>query len=481
MQNYYNYLNHLNYNSDRLITLDSEQCTIPKNWWGLKVCHRIPLQYNYCDGNSDDLLIEGCEMETDGGIKSMYSSHYSILCRFDLDKNKPFIDAIHKIYRDCAKHLYGVKDEVGIPKYDLVDNDNRFPCPINSEVRPRDAHMYEQPFMSLKLIYNSQEQTIFTDSHGKFLPWHQIAHMEMTLTPLLRIKSICVTEEWAKLQIEVLSAIVILRPIINKQIPTLNMLNQSRPELSDLLKGQLATIAQQRKIPGFGPASMQDDVITYDKFNIDYIINLPPEYICVSNPFWKIPLLYKYNINDIREIYIEGPELETMYGIKCRSFDDSYRLSYYMISCIDQNNLCHMGFMNTMDQIHNKFAIILDSYKNEVGMPSFRKDEPETTGFPCPMNISPSSKSLYLNRNEIVLNPLIYLKLMRRGSGYLLEQTMFTDIKGLPIPWEILQNVRIKFIPLFHLKYIYIQDGRASFQIELESAVVTSITESCPH
>ena len=55
------------------------------------------------------------------------------------------------------------------------------------------------------------------------------------------------------------------------------------------------------------------------------------------------------------------------------------------------------------------------------------------------------------------------------------EQTLFTGIDGKNISWNLLQNVEMKFIPLLYIKRMYVGGGKGSIQIELVSAIVTSI------
>src|SRR5690606_39260936 len=45
---------------------------------------------------------------------------------------------------------------------------------------------------------------------------------------------------------------------------------------------------------------------------------------------------------------------------------------------------------------------------------------------------------------------------------------------GTAVPWELLMGVEMEFVPLIHIKRIYVGGGKASIQMEVVSAVLTS-------
>jgi len=68
----------------------------------------------------------------------------------------------------------------------------------------------------------------------------------------------------------------------------------------------------------------------------------------------------------------------------------------------------------------------------------------------------------------------MFMKLFRKGKPPMVEETLFTGLDAKPIPWTLLDKVEMKFIPLLHIKGMYI-GGKPSIQTEMSSAIVTSI------
>jgi hypothetical protein len=98
----------------------------------------------------------------------------------------------------------------------------------------------------------------------------------------------------------------------------------------------------------------------------------------------------------------------------------------------------------------------------------------EATGFKKPVHVpwDPVAQAPMEGRA-----PTAFYKLFSRGKSPFVEQTIFTGLDNKPIPWTMLQNVEMKFIPLLHFKRIYVGGGgkNISLQIEMLSAVVTYI------
>jgi hypothetical protein len=125
-----------------------------------------------------------------------------------------------------------------------------------------------------------------------------------------------------------------------------------------------------------------------------------------------------------------------------------------------------------INEIHGGCAYILYTLKGQVKLPHFNKDMAEATGLKNP---------IYRPRDEVTGDiipgraPSMFLKLFSRGKPPMLEQSLFTDLVGNPIPWKLLEGVEMKFIPLLHIKRMFIGGGKASIQMEVLSAVVTYV------
>lgn len=190
----------------------------------------------------------------------------------------------------------------------------------------------------------------------------------------------------------------------------------------------------------------------------------------------QIPLLYNFGSNEspvLRDFLLEGPELESPTGVSSKPTPNNPTRMDHTIMVrlpIDSRDAVH--FMNTVNQVHAALAYILHQYKGAVKLPNFNKDMAEATGLRNP---------IYIARDEVTgepipgRNPSMYFKLFKRGSGMMEEKTLFTNLKGQPISWDLLHNVEMKFIPLLHIEKIYVGGGKASMQMKMVSAIVTSL------
>jgi hypothetical protein len=164
--------------------------------------------------------------------------------------------------------------------------------------------------------------------------------------------------------------------------------------------------------------------------------------------------------------------METSLGIQSKQ-GQSGKMEHSIMCKFDTNNPEHNKTIDVMDQLHLGCAYILGTTKVQVNLRHFNPDQAEATGLKRP---------LYRPYDKVTGEPIqgrapsMFLKLFSRGKAPYAEQTLFTDIKGKPIPWTLLQNVNMKFIPLIHVKRIYIGGGKASIQMEVVSAIVTSVS-----
>jgi len=183
-----------------------------------------------------------------------------------------------------------------------------------------------------------------------------------------------------------------------------------------------------------------------------------------------------YNFGDgerkvLRDFVIEGPEMTSSQGIITKD-GQSGKKEYSIMCKFDQSNQTNAEFIETINKVHGGVAFILKQLKGAVKLYNFNADMPEATGLKNPV---------YRARDEVTGEPIqgrapsMFLKLFSRGKPPMVEQTLFTDIMGKPIPWTLIQGVDVSFIPCIHVKRIYIGGGKASIQMEVLSAVVTSI------
>jgi hypothetical protein len=213
------------------------------------------------------------------------------------------------------------------------------------------------------------------------------------------------------------------------------------------------TQPEQKIIPGTGPQAT------------------PPT---PAQHYYIVPSLYNFGTSSnkvLNDFMLEGPEMTTSFGIQSKQ-SPSGRMEHSIMCKFDMTNTEQLAFINTFDDIHKGFAGILAQIKGAVKLYNFNPQMAEATGLKNP---------IYKSRDELTGEviqgrpPSIFLKLFSRGKGAMAEQTLFTGIDGNNISWNLLQNVEMKFIPLLHIKRMYVGGGKASIQIELVSAIVTSI------
>jgi hypothetical protein len=231
-------------------------------------------------------------------------------------------------------------------------------------------------------------------------------------------------------------------------------LDQPYPTYKDYTNTRLSfTPAEQKIVPGTGPQAIPPT---------------PPQNYNV------VPLLYnKGTTNEkmLDDFFLEGPQMSTSFGIQSKP-SPSGRPDHSIMCKFDMGDMDHQKFINTFDDIHRGCATILGQIKGSVKMYNFNPQMAEATGLKNPVYRSRDEMT-----GEIVQGraPSIFLKLFNRGKGVMCEQTLFTGMDGKTIQWPILQNVEMKIVPLLHIKRIYVGGGKASIQIELVSAIVTSL------
>jgi len=188
----------------------------------------------------------------------------------------------------------------------------------------------------------------------------------------------------------------------------------------------------------------------------------------------QIVLGYDYSTTDRKQtddLRIEGCEMTTSFGVQSKAGSKPGSMEHSVMCAFDMGNTDHAKFIECMNRLHFGCSHVLFTQKGAVKMYNFKVEDAEGTGLKNPV---------YRPRDEVTGEPIegrkpsMFFKLFCRGKPPLGEQTLFTGPDGKVIPWTFLQNVEMKFIPLIHVKRIYI-GSKASIQMEIVSAIVTSI------
>jgi hypothetical protein len=172
----------------------------------------------------------------------------------------------------------------------------------------------------------------------------------------------------------------------------------------------------------------------------------------------------------LNDFLLEGCEMESAFGIQSKAAAGG-RTEHSIMTRFDPNNEEHTRFLETMSQIHSGACYIVSQFKGPLKMFDFNAAAPGQT-FKSPV---------YRPRDELTgeyiqgRSPSMFWKLFVRGKPPMVEQTLFTGLDSKPIRWEYLQGVEMKFIPLIHVKNIYVGGGKCSLQMEVVSAIVTSV------
>lgn len=188
----------------------------------------------------------------------------------------------------------------------------------------------------------------------------------------------------------------------------------------------------------------------------------------------RIALMYdmgKDGKRAVNDFLLEGCEMESSIGIQSKLAQNGVSMEHSLMCRFDPNNEEQMRFLEVMGQIHAGSCYIVGQFKGPLKMFDFNPQAPGQT-FKSPV---------YRPRDELTgefipgRSPSMFWKLFSRGKPPMVEQTLFTDLEGKAIPWTLLQGVEMKFIPLIHIKNIYCGGKGCSLQIEIVSAIVTSI------
>jgi len=224
-------------------------------------------------------------------------------------------------------------------------------------------------------------------------------------------------------------------------------------EYNNYQSNRLATSAPEKKqVPNTGPEAKPQPT--------------PAQY------YHQIPLLYNYGVEGVKNLndfMLEGPVMKSNAGIVPKVGSNG-RSEYSIMVKMDPNIPEMAVFINTMKLIHGDIASFLFQVKGQVGMGKFDPKNPEALlKLPIYYPVDKMSGDVIEGRH-----PSMFLKLYNRGKPPLVDQTLFTDLNGNKVPWEVLTGVEMEFVPLIHIKRLYIGGGKASIQMEVVSALLTS-------
>lgn len=219
-----------------------------------------------------------------------------------------------------------------------------------------------------------------------------------------------------------------------------------------------------------------------------------------SNPpqtYNEVPVQYNFGDDEkpkIAEFLLEFPEVYSNGGLIEKPGQNGKIELSIMIS-LPQDNPDTKMLVDKLQEVWLGCCSILNQFKGGIGLGRVNFANPEAA-------VAAFKQPVYFPADKVTgepipgRNPSMFLKCFRRGFGALQEKTLFVkptkvvddagkpvlddngeeEVSYEPIDWELLKGVEMKFIPLVHIKKIYVGGGKASLQMEVVSAIVTYIS-----
>lgn len=220
----------------------------------------------------------------------------------------------------------------------------------------------------------------------------------------------------------------------------------------------------------------QNRIVNFSDYSSTNVIGSSPQTKTVPiqppQTYYQIPLAYNYGKGKAKivdDFMLEGPELSSPYGIQSKlganaKYEDSLMVRF------DSDDEDQSKFVEVLNQIHDACAKILGPVKGQVKMHNFNKDMAEATGL---------RGLVYYPRDKVTGDlvegkaPSMFFRL-KRAYNATSRQSTFFGLDQKIIDWRLLQGVSLRFIPLIHIKWIYI-GSKASIQMEVVSVIVTDV------
>ena len=140
--------------------------------------------------------------------------------------------------------------------------------------------------------------------------------------------------------------------------------------------------------------------------------------------------------------------------------------NYSMMFSFNAQEQEHTDCLNKLDELFKGSCYALAQFKGKVGMYSFNPEAPgDIYKNPVYWKIDELSGERIAGTN-----PSLWVKFFDTKK----KRTLFTDLNGEPIPWELLMNVEVKLVPLLQAEKIYI-GSKPSLQLKLLSAIVIDV------
>ncbi len=177
---------------------------------------------------------------------------------------------------------------------------------------------------------------------------------------------------------------------------------------------------------------------------------------------------FNYNYGTAQEPRVDGfyyqyPKVKSD-GVRKQASEKGYD-QWSMKFTFDLTDLTNKACVEALALVHHRMANCIAHHRGIIGIPHFSPENPEATGFKG-LVYWPFDKATA----EVIQgkNPTQFHKL---NKG-----TLFTDLNGSPIPWEVLIDADIEGYPLIHYSHVYSSgNGKATSQSRVASMVIMSV------
>jgi len=225
-----------------------------------KISYRnVNLIYNYGTDDKpipDELLLELPRVKSLDGIEERIfhgKTNWTIGARFgETEEDIMFCQKMDQMYASLRSCLLDMKSELRFNELSKSNIDFIFKNPL---YRPKDKITDEiiagkPPSCYLKLFKMEHSKTLFTDLKARPIDWKLLTNVEMEYQPLVKMPAIYVGGGKCRLQMKVLSAVVIKAVAIGTetlQTKTIERIVEKEPDRLKELEKQLRKLANREE------------------------------------------------------------------------------------------------------------------------------------------------------------------------------------------------------------------------------------------
>jgi hypothetical protein len=144
------------------------------------------------------------------------------------------------------------------------------------------------------------------------------------------------------------------------------------------------------------------------------------------------------------EFRMEGPIMYSRYGITHMEDEKTHALSYSIYSPLPVSKDPEAkAFVDKLDEIYARMSDYVEEYRVKLGRATFKAEGAEAAGI---SKLYKYKKDKASGEYHTDRDPHIYNKLT---TGF--NKTVFVGLDGSIIPWKKLEEVEMKFVPIYSL------------------------------